>query len=105
MRDGGVCDTYEAVLLALHELEGASPVSWAALRGALQGVLNEVPQQHEVTRALEKMDEIAKKRKGEPVIDYMKNQGELHLVDPFFRYFLKWNTVILDDLEEAARSR
>ena len=97
MSAGGTCDTYEAVLLALHELGGATPVDWSALRRALQTVLAEVPQQHEVTRALEKMDEIAKERKGEPVIDYMKNQGELHLVDPFFRYYLKWNTAILDD--------
>lgn len=97
MCDGGKCDTYEAVLLALHQLEGTTPINWAALRGALQGVLKDVPQQHEVTRALEKMDEIAKNRKGEPVIDYMKSQGELHLVDPFFRFFLKWNTLILDE--------
>lgn len=95
LSDGGTCDTYEAVLLALHELEGATPVDWTKLRKALQGVLREVPQQHEVTRALEKMDAIAKAREGEPVIDY--HNGELHLVDPFFRYYLKWNTSIRDE--------
>lgn len=97
MGSGGKCDTYEAVLLALHELGGSTPVDWSMLRRALQIVLTEVPQQHEVTRALEKMDEIAKERKGEPVIDYMKSQGELHLVDPFFRFYLKWNTAIRDE--------
>lgn len=95
LSEGGTCDTYEAVLLALHELEGATPVDWTKLRKALQGVLKEVPQQHEVTRALEKMDEIAKGREGEPVIDY--HNGELHLIDPFFRYYLKWNTSIRDE--------
>ena len=97
MSSGGTCDTYEAVLLALHELEGVTPVDWSSLRKALLKVLSEAPQQHEVTRALEKMDEIAKTRHGEPAIDYVKEQGELHLVDPFFRYYLKWNTSILDD--------
>jgi hypothetical protein len=92
---GGTCDTYEAVLLALHELAGDTPVDWTRLRRALQAVLRDVPQQHEVTRALEKMDEIAKTLEGEPVIDYVN--GELHLVDPFFRYYLKWNTSIMDD--------
>ena len=97
LSSGGTCDTYEAVLLALHELGGSSPVDWSSLRRALQVVLKEVPQQHEVTRALEKMDEIAKERKGEPVIDYIKSPGELHLVDPFFRYYLKWSSVIRDE--------
>lgn len=92
---GGTCDTYEAVLLALHDLGGATPIDWSKLRKALQQLLTEVPQQHEVTRALEKMDEIAKKREGEPVIDY--ENGELHLVDPFFRYYVKWNGSILED--------
>lgn len=92
---GGTCDTYEAVLLALHELGGTTPVDWTKLRKALQQLLTEVPQQHEVTRALEKMDEIAKKREGEPVIDYDEN-GELHLVDPFFRYYVKWSGSILE---------
>lgn len=95
LQSGGTCDTYEAVLLALHEMGGATPVDWSRLRKTLQQLLTEVPQQHEVTRALEKMDEIAKDREGEPVIDYEK--GELHLVDPFFRYYLKWNTDILDE--------
>jgi len=102
MNGGGSCDTYEAVLLALHQLGGVTPVNWPDLRRALQTLLREVPQQHEVTRALEKMDEIAKGRKGEPVIDYVKGQGELHLVDPFFRYHLKWNSVIRDENEAKA---
>lgn len=91
---GGTCDTYEAILLALHELGGTTPVDWTRLRRALQAVLSDVPQQNEITRALEKMDEIAKQREGEPVIDYLN--GELHLVDPFFRYYLKWNSAIVD---------
>lgn len=94
---GGTVDTYEAILLSLHELGGTTPVDWVQLRKTLQALLKEVPQQHEVTRALENMDELAKGREGEPVIDY--SQGELHLVDPFFRFYLKWNDAIQGKVE------
>jgi len=90
MKDGGTCDTYEAVLLALQKLNVMTPVRWGELRKSLQEILVDEPQQHEVTRVLEKMDEIAKDREGEPVLDYVKEQRELHLVDPFFRFFVKW---------------
>ena len=88
MRSGGSCDTYEAVLLAVKNLEVMTPIRWNELRRSLQDLLLEEPQQHEVTRVLEKMDDIAKSRPGEPVLDYVG--GELHLVDPFFRFYVKW---------------
>ena len=78
--------------MALRALDVMSPVKWSDLRKGLQEVLIEEPQQQEVTRVLEKMDEIAKERDGEPVIDYVKEQGELHLVDPFFRFYVRWGS-------------
>jgi hypothetical protein len=94
MKAGGSCDTYEAVLLALKRLDVMTPVGWGSLRQTLQEILVDEPQQHEVTRVLEKMDEIAKSRDGEPVLDYIKNQRELHLVDPFFRFYVKWGALV-----------
>lgn len=94
MKSGGKCDTYEAVLLALQHLNVMTPVRWGELRRSLQDILIDEPQQHEVTRVLEKMDEIAKTRNGEPVLDYVKDQRELHLVDPFFRYYVKWGALV-----------
>lgn len=93
LKAGGTCDTYEAVLFALQKLNVMSPVRWNELRQSLQEVLVDEPQQHEVTRVLEKMDEIAKARGGEPVLDYVKEQRELHLVDPFFRFYVKWGSL------------
>lgn len=92
MKAGGSCDTYEAVLMALKNIDVMSPVRWTDLRRGLQDILIDEPQQHEVTRVLEKMDEIAKQRDGEPVIDYLKKQKELHLVDPFFRFYVRWGS-------------
>ena len=90
LKAGGSCDTYEAILLALQKLDVMNPIRWIALRQSLQDILVDAPEQHEVTRVLEKMDEIAKARNGEPVIDYVKEQRELYLVDPFFRFYLRW---------------
>jgi hypothetical protein len=94
LKRGGTCDTYEAVLLALKNLNVMTPVRWGELRRSLQELLVDEPQQHEVTRVLEKMDEIAKSRTGEPVLDYVKGQGELHLVDPFFRFYVRWGALV-----------
>lgn len=94
LKAGGTCDTYEAVLLALQKLNVMTPVGWGALRQSLQEILVDEPQQHEVTRVLEKMDEIAKTRDGEPVLDYIKKQRELHLVDPFFRFYVRWGALV-----------
>ena len=93
LRAGGTCDTYEAIFLAINKLEVMSPVRWVELRQSLQEILVDDLQQHEVTRALEKMDEIAKSRNGEPVLDYVKEQRELHLVDPFFRFYVRWGAL------------
>lgn len=98
LKDGSHCDIYEAVLLAIQRTNAQTPLRWDDLRRELQTLLNEdPPQQHEVTRVLEKMDEIAKERGGEPVIDYEKNDRELHLIDPFFRFFIKWNDLLRDE--------
>ncbi len=94
LKAGGSCDTYEAVLLALQRLNVMTPVRWGELRKSLQEILIDEPQQHEVTRVLEKMDEIAKSRGGEPVLDYLKEQRELHLVDPFFRFYVRWGALV-----------
>lgn len=81
-------------MLALQKLDVMTPIRWGELRKSLQELLVDEPQQHEVTRVLEKMDEIAKSRSGEPVLDYVKEQRELHLVDPFFRFYLKWGALV-----------
>jgi hypothetical protein len=45
-----------------------------------------------VTRILDKMTKIAQGAKGEPVVDYMGEDRELHIADPFFAYYLRWGT-------------
>lgn len=93
LKSGGNCDIYEAVLFAIRRTGPSPLIRWDELKTNLQQILaDDVPQQFEVTRVLERMDEIAKEQSGDPVIDYIK--GELHITDPFFMFLLKWSGAI-----------
>jgi hypothetical protein len=93
---GGEADIYRVVLLALAKLApGMDRVDYELLRAAIRQTLAaEVPQAHEVSRVLEKMAEIASSDEAStPVIDWDKEDQELHVTDPFFAFFLKWGVL------------
>lgn len=93
---GGEADIYRVVLLALARLApGMERVDYELLRGAIRQTLAaEIPQAHEVSRVLEKMAEIASSDEAStPVIDWDKEDQELHVTDPFFAFFLKWSVL------------
>jgi hypothetical protein len=93
LADGGAADIYNVVLRALAKLApGMNKVSYEELRAAIRLILSaDVPQGHEVTRVLEKMAEIAANDEAStPVIEWDKEDQELHVTDPFFAFFLKW---------------
>lgn len=93
---GGEADIYRVVLLALARLSpGMERVDYELLRGAIRQTLAaEIPQAHEVSRVLEKMAEIASSDEAStPVIDWDKEDQELHVTDPFFAFFLKWGVL------------
>jgi hypothetical protein len=35
------------------------------------------------------MTEMARDGKGEPVVDYMSDERQLHIADPYFAYYLR----------------
>lgn len=93
---GGTADIYKVVLLALAKLApGMERVDYELLRGAIRQTLAaEIPQAHEVSRVLDKMAEIASSDEAStPVIDWDKEDQELHVTDPFFAFFLKWGVI------------
>jgi hypothetical protein len=67
-------------------------VNYEDLRASIRELLeSNVPEAHEVSRVLEKMAEIASSDEAStPVIDWDKDDRELHVTDPFFAFFLKW---------------
>ncbi|WBS00699.1 hypothetical protein OU994_20590 [Pseudoduganella sp. SL102] len=92
---GGTADIYRVVLLGLARLApGMEKVDYEALRAAIREILaTNVPQAHEVSRVLDKMTEIAADDEAAtPVIDWVKEDQELHVTDPFFAFFLKWGS-------------
>lgn len=93
---GGDADIYKVVLLALAKVApGMERVDYELLRSAIRSTLSaEIPQAHEVSRVLEKMAEIASSDEAStPVIDWDKDDQELHITDPFFAFFLKWGVL------------
>ena len=98
LQSGGAADIYRVVLLALARIApGMERVEYEALRAAIKATLTaEVPQAHEVSRVLEKMADIASSDEAStPVIDWDKDDQQLHVTDPFFAFFLKWGVLTL----------
>ena len=88
-------DIYRVVLLGLARLApGMEKVDYEALRAAIREILaTNVPQANEVSRVLDKMTEIASDDEAStPAIDWVKEDQELHVTDPFFAFFLKWGS-------------
>jgi hypothetical protein len=95
MKNGSSADIYGVTLKALsHIRPGLQTVQYETLRASLREILAEdLPGAHEVTRVLEKMAEIAASDESStPVLDWDKNEQELHITDPFFAFYLKWGT-------------
>ncbi|MCO6414798.1 hypothetical protein JYK14_01205 [Siccirubricoccus sp. KC 17139] len=99
-------DIYEAVLAAIAHENAPERLTYDALRGALRHVLmDNIPQKHEITRAIMQMCSIAhgmqvgsiEQREGAgvedtrlemPAIDW--KDDVLYLNDVFLRFYLKW---------------
>jgi len=97
---GETADIYRVVLMALAKLApGMEKVNYESLRAKIRELLADlVPQAHEVSRVLEKMSEIAASDEAStPVIDWDKEDQELHITDPFFAFFLKWGVLAHED--------
>ena len=96
-KDGKSGDIYMSVLIAIAKTGPASTLTYEDIRAKLKEILSEEsPQAHEITRVLQKMTEIAKdKIVGEPVLEWDEETKILHIIDPFFAYFLRWGTLEL----------
>jgi hypothetical protein len=91
-RDGSTGDIYVAVLLAIAKLKpGIATLEYEQIRAALRDLLEELPEAHEVSRVLEHMASIqADQGSSAPVLDWEKTERRLHIIDPFFAFFLRW---------------
>lgn len=101
----GECgDTYVAVLRAIANTGPKSKLSYGELRESLRDILaDEPPAAHEITRVLEKISEISRKRFGERgAIDFEEAHKTIHVVDPFVAFYMRWGPPIGGDDEQSA---
>lgn len=94
LRGGQKTDIYGAVLAAIAHTGPLTELTYEQLRASLREVLDsEPPQRHEVTRVLEQMATIAREEiDGEPVVDFVLQPGTLYISDPFFAYYMRWQS-------------
>ncbi len=101
LKDGTTTDIYGLVLAAIENTGPKTSVTYDEIRASLRDILDsELPQRHEVTNVLNQMTKIAKQSiEGEPVIDFDEEYSTLHLVDPYFAYYLRWASPTMKDIE------
>lgn len=93
LKNGQTADIYKVILLGLSELQpGLETVEYENLRSSVKAILaDNIPQANEITRVLEQMSNIASSDESStPVLDWEKDEQQLHITDPFFAFFLKW---------------
>lgn len=91
LKDGREVDIYRVVLEAIGRAAPEAEITYADIAVELRRILaDDPPQQHEVTRVLDKMSEIAKESDtGEPVVDWDPELRKLHISDPYFAFYLR----------------
>lgn len=89
---GGTADIYQAILLSIAATGPKEKLSYDEIRSSLNGILaDKVPQKLEVSNALNHLSAIdAEGNKGPRALDWNGEELELVLVDPFFRFYLRW---------------
>ncbi len=91
LKDGGVADIYQAILLALAATGPKSVIPYDELRQELNNLLLEqVPQKHEITSALKHLAVLAREFGKGAAIDWNEDTREVNLVDPYLRFYLRW---------------
>jgi hypothetical protein len=95
--DGGKVDIYQLVLLALANMKpGLSSLEHEDIRASLRKIAVKLPNAQEVARVLKYMSKIAATEKSStPVIDYDAEERKLHIIDPFFAFYLRWGELTL----------
>jgi hypothetical protein len=91
LRSGKEADVYEATLLAIAETGPKPSLSYDEIRLRLNAILaDKVPQKHEVTSALKHLSRISGEHSTDRGIDWDEGKRTLHIVDPYLRFYLRW---------------
>jgi hypothetical protein len=94
--NGETGDIYVAVLRAIANTGPKTKLTYNELRESLRDILaDEPPAANEITRVLEKISEISKRRFGDRgAIDFEDTRRTIHVVDPFVAFYMRWGPPI-----------
>ncbi len=99
LRSGGTADIYQVILFALAESGPKAVLKYEELRDLLGNLLSgQVPAKHEITSALKHLTKIARSGEESGAIDWDETKREVNIVDPYLRFYLRWQ-VRKPDLE------
>lgn len=89
-------DIYVAVLRAIADTGPKTTLTYNELRESLRSILaEEPPAAHEITRVLERISDISRKRFGDRgAIDFEDTRRTIHVVDPFVAFYMRWGPPI-----------
>ena len=89
---GGSVDIYTAILMAIAATGPRETLNYDQIRTSLNTILAaKTPQKNEVTNALNQLSSIDKEsNKGGAALDWDSENLNLAILDPFFRFYLRW---------------
>lgn len=94
LADGTEEDIYSTIMMALATSGPKSKTSYDEIHLSMKEVLAEgakMPQKNEITSALSHMSAIAKKDiKGEPPLEWVRDDDDLIITDPFLLFYMKY---------------
>jgi hypothetical protein len=91
LKAGTQVDIYQLVFYALSRTGPKSEVSYDELRDEMSAILAEkLPQKNEVTSAIKHLAKIAMDIGTETAIDWNEDARSVSLMDPYLRFFLRW---------------
>lgn len=99
LKNGTETDIYGVVLAALESIKpGLQTLEYEQIRNATRDVIqSKTPQINEITRVLDHMSRISfDENSSTPVIDWDKEDQQLHITDPFFAFYLRWGRINLE---------
>jgi len=87
-------DVYTAVLWALANSGPKMDIHYDELKVEIKNIIingEKCPQFLQVSRALEKMQQLSSGSEGRPnILEWSEINSTLHLLDPYFSFYLKW---------------
>lgn len=94
LADGTEEDIYSTIMMAIAASGPKAKTSYDDIRASVKEVLADgakMPQKNEITSALNHMSNIAKKDiKGEPPLEWVRDDDDLIITDPFLLFYMKY---------------